>query len=285
MRNIKTFCLMTLLMLIFMYIGNLIAGYEGLKIAFLVSLAINFYSYFFSDKLVLKHYKAQEVNANIEPRLYNIVENLVKNANLPMPKIYIIPDNVPNAFATGRNPQNAAIATTQGLLNLLDDNEIEGVIAHELSHVKHYDILISSITAIFAGAIAMISNMARYNVYAKSNNSNNRSNTLFSIIAIILLPIAATIIRFGVSRTREYEADAGAAILTKKPQYLASALRKLDNYSKNYNLNKATSETAHMFIVNPFNGQKNDFSSLFSTHPSIENRIEHLNIIAQKLKP
>jgi len=284
MRNIKTFCLMTLLMLIFMYIGNLIAGYEGIKIAFLVSLAINFYSYFFSDKLVLKHYKAQEVNANIEPRLYNIVENLVKNANLPMPKIYIIPDNVPNAFATGRNPQNAAIATTQGLLNLLDDNEIEGVIAHELSHVKHYDILISSIAAIFAGAIAIISNMARYNVYAKSNNSNNRSNGLFSIIAIILLPVAATIIRFGVSRTREYEADAGAAMLTKKPQYLASALRKLDNYSKNYDLNKATSETAHMFIVNPFNGQKNDFSSLFSTHPSIENRIEHLNIIAQKLK-
>ena len=280
MGNIKTFCLMAGLMLIFMYVGNLFGGVQGMKTAFIVSLALNFYSYFFSDKLVLKHYKAQEVNKNNAPMLYQIVENLSQKANLPMPKVYIVPDDVPNAFATGRNPKHAAVAATQGLLNLLDENEIEGVLAHELSHVKHYDILTGSIAAVFAGAIAMISNMARYS--SRNNNSNNRSNGLFAVLAVVLLPIAASVIRFGVSRTREYEADEGAANLTQKPQYLASALAKLEGYAKNYSLNKATSETAHMFIINPFSAQKADFSSLFSTHPSTADRIRRLKALEDK---
>ncbi|MBQ8870922.1 MAG: zinc metalloprotease HtpX [Alphaproteobacteria bacterium] len=282
MGNIKTFCLMAGLMLIFMYIGNLLGGIQGMKTAFLISLALNFYSYFFSDTLVLKHYKAKEVNMKTAPELYQIVENLIKKANLPMPKVYIIPDNVPNAFATGRNPKHAAVAATQGLLNLLDKDEIEGVLAHELSHIKHYDILTGSIAAIFAGAIAIISNMARYNVAPRSNTSNNRSNGLFIILAIILMPIVATIIRLAVSRTREYEADEGAADLTQKPQYLASALAKLEGYAKNYSLNKATSETAHMFIINPFSAQKADFSSLFSTHPTTAERIKRLKALENK---
>ncbi|MBE6450665.1 MAG: zinc metalloprotease HtpX [Alphaproteobacteria bacterium] len=282
MGKIKTFCLMAGLMLIFMYVGNLFGGVQGMKTAFIISLALNFYSYFFSDKLVLKHYKAQEVNKNNAPMLYQIVENLSQKANLPMPKVYIVPDDVPNAFATGRNPKHAAVAATQGLLNLLDENEIEGVLAHELSHVKHYDILTGSIAAVFAGAIAMISNMARYNVSSRNNNSNNRSNGLFAVLAVVLLPIAASVIRFGVSRTREYEADEGAANLTQKPQYLASALAKLEGYAKNYSLNKATSETAHMFIINPFSAQKADFSSLFSTHPSTADRIRRLKALEDK---
>ena len=282
MGNIETFCLMAGLMLIFMYVGNLFGGVQGMKTAFIVSLALNFYSYFFSDKLVLKHYKAQEVNKNNAPMLYQIVENLSQKANLPMPKVYIVPDDVPNAFATGRNPKHAAVAATQGLLNLLNENEIEGVLAHELSHVKHYDILTGSIAAVFAGAIAMVSNMARYNVSSRNNNSNNRSNGLFAVLAVVLLPIAASVIRFGVSRTREYEADEGAANLTQKPQYLASALAKLEGYAKNYSLNKATSETAHMFIINPFSAQKADFSSLFSTHPSTADRIRRLKALEDK---
>lgn len=282
MRNIKTFMLMVGLVLIFMYVGNLIGGVQGMKFAFLMSLGINFFSYFFSDKLVLRHYNAQEVNQNTSPKLYKIVEKLATAANMPMPKVYIVPDNVPNAFATGRNPKNAAVAATQGLLNILDDEEIEGVLAHEMSHVKHYDILISSIAAIFASAIGILSNMARYNTSARNSN-NNRSNGLFMLIAIILMPIAATIIRLSVSRTREYKADEGAALLTKHPEWLASALQKLEQYASSAQLQKANSQTAHMFIINPFKGEKVDFSSMFSTHPSTKERIERLRYLHQKI--
>ena len=284
MENIKTFCLMGVLMLIFLFLGNLIAGAEGMKIAFIISLAINFYSYFFSDKLVLNHYKAQKVDYNTEPNLYKIVENLSQKANLPVPNIYIIPDSVPNAFATGRNPNNSAVAVTQGLLGMLDENELEGVIAHELSHIKHYDILTGSVAAIFASAIAMIANIARYNVNLRNNNSNNKANGFLAILAIILLPIAATIIRLWVSRTREYEADKKAAYLTQRPQDLASALLKLDRYAKNYGMQKATSETAHIFIVSPFSANRADFSSLFSTHPTTEDRIAKLNMLSYQFK-
>ncbi len=283
MKNIKSFLLMLCLVLLFVSAGYSLAGISGMKIALLFSLLLNFYSYYYSDMLVLKHYSASEVNAGSNPKLYNIVKNLTQKADLPMPKVYIIPDDVPNAFATGRNPKNAAVAATSGLLNLLDDNEIEGVIAHELSHIKHYDILTGSIAAVFAGAVAVISNMARFNVTSRNNNSNNRSNGLFALVAIILMPIAATIIRLGVSRTREYEADEGAATLTQKPQYLASALAKLDGYSKNYGLSKATLETAHIFIVNPFSNQKAEFLSLFSTHPTTADRIKRLSELAKKM--
>ena len=283
MKNIKSFLLMLCLVLLFVYVGHLFAGSSGVKVALLVSLLLNFYSYYFSDILVLKHYSAKEVNATSNPKLYNVVKRLTQKANLPMPKVYVIPDDVPNAFATGRNPKHAAVAATKGLLDMLDDNEIEGVIAHELSHIKHYDILTGSIAAIFASAIAIISNMAKYNIEPRRNKSDNRSNNVLAVVAIILMPIAATIIRLSVSRTREFEADEGAARLTGKAQSLASALNKLEQYAQGKKLNKVTKETAHLFIVSPFSENKAEFSSLFSTHPSTKERIQRLNALAKRI--
>lgn len=270
MGNIKTFMLMIGLVLIFMWVGDLIGGAQGMKIAFFIALAMNFFSYFFSDKLVLKHYKAKEVKNG---KLYDIVQELSLKAGLKMPKVYIIDEGVPNAFATGRNPNHAAVAATRGLLDLMSDEEIEGVLAHEMSHIKNYDILTGTIAAVFSGAIAMLANTARYNVNARQNQRNGGLGTL---LAVILMPIAATIIRLAVSRTREFEADAGSAHLTGHPEYLISALEKLDGYSKNYQMQRANNQTAHMFIINPLSGMKNNFTSLFSTHPSTKNRIARL---------
>lgn len=280
---VRTIILMVILVLLFMFVGNAIAGEQGMMIAFLMACGMNFFSYFFSDKLVLKHYKATEVTAQSEPRLYSIVARLAKTADLPMPKVYIIPDPVPNAFATGRNPNNAAVAATQGLLKILSDNEIEGVLAHEMSHVKHYDILIGSVAAVFAGAIAMLANVARYNAVAGSESSNNRRQSgIGGIIAVVLMPIAATIIQMSISRTREYKADEGAARLTRHPEWLMSALAKLEDYAKNYRMQKATSQTAHMFIVNPFSGL-GSLSGLFSTHPSTKDRLARLEELKKEL--
>lgn len=276
MARMKTVLLMIGLMLIFMYCGNLIAGEEGLKTAFWAACGMNFFSYFFSDKMVLSHYKATEVNASSQPVLYQIVARLANAAGVPMPKIYIIPDDVPNAFATGRNPQHAAVAVTRGLLNLMTPQEIEGVLAHEMSHVKHYDILIGSIAAVFAGAIAMIGNFGRYGAQKRNSNRN-------TTLGVVLMPLAATIVQMAISRTREYKADEGAAYLTRHPEWLISALQKLEGYSKNYQLQRANSQTAHMFIINPFGGMKSHFKGLFSTHPSTKDRIERLVQIFQKL--
>jgi len=270
-------------MLVFMFVGNAIAGEQGMMIAFLMACAMNFFSYFFSDKMVLKHYKATEATPQSAPMLYSIVARLSKTAGLPMPKVYIIPDPVPNAFATGRNPSHAAVAATQGLLKTLSEQEIEGVLAHEMSHVKHYDILIGSIAAVFAGAIAMLANMARFNAVAGSHSSSNRRQSgLGGIIAIVLMPIAATIIQMSISRTREYKADEGAARLTRHPEWLMSALAKLEDYAKNYRMQKATSQTAHMFIINPFSGLGN-LSGLFSTHPSTKDRLARLEELKREI--
>ncbi len=279
MGRIKTFILMLVLILIFMEVGNLIGGAEGMKIAFWMAVAMNFFSYFFSDKIVLKQYKAQEVNAKGAPELYDIVRRLSEKAGLPMPKVYIINEKVPNAFATGRNPSHAAVAATTGLLELMNKQEVEGVLAHEMSHVKHYDILTSSVAAVFAGAISMIGNMARYN--NNTSRSNNRQNGLFAIVGVILMPIAASIIRFAISRTREYAADAGSAKLTGHPEWLISALSKLEGYSKQAQMKNATNETAHMFIINPFSGA--NLSALFSTHPATKDRIERLENMTREL--
>lgn len=272
----RTVVLMSALMLIFVWIGNMLGGTEGMKIAFWAACGMNFFSYFFSDKLVLAHYKAKEVTASTEPQLYETVARLAQKANLPMPKVYIIPENVPNAFATGRNPKHAAVAATQGLLQLLTPQEVEGVLAHEMSHVRHYDILIGSVAAVFAGAIAMLGNMARTVGAANDNRSQNRGNPLFTLIAVIVMPIAAGIIQMAISRTREYKADEGAARLTEHPEWLMSALSKLDNYAKNYSMRGANAQTAHMFIVNPFGNFRQAFGSLFSTHPSTADRIAAL---------
>ncbi len=266
-------------MLLFMFVGNLVGGQEGMQAAFLAACAMNFVSYFFSDKLILKQYNAQEATPQSAPELYQIVQRLSAKAGLPMPKVYIIPEQVPNAFATGRSPDHAAVAATQGLLKLMTPQEIEGVLAHEMSHVKHRDILIGTIAATFAGAVAMLANMAR--VSTSGSSSANRNNN--GILAAILMPIAATIIRMTISRTREYKADEGAAYLTGHPEWLMSALSKLEGYSQNYQMQRASSQTAHMFIVNPFNGLS-DITRLFSTHPSTKDRLKALAQIQKKLQ-
>ncbi|MBR1825131.1 MAG: zinc metalloprotease HtpX [Alphaproteobacteria bacterium] len=273
----KTVLLMVAMMLLFMYVGNALGGEQGMQTAFLAAAGMNFFSYFFSDKLVLKQYNATEVTAQTEPQLYQIVQRLANKAGLPMPKVYIIPEQVPNAFATGRNPSHAAVAATQGLLNMMTPQEVEGVLAHEMSHVKHHDILIGTVAAVFAGAIAMLANMTRGT--ASQQNSGQRNNCVF---AAVLLPIAATVIRMTISRTREYKADEGAAYLTAHPEWLMSALSKLDGYSRQYQMQRATSQTAHMFIMNPFNGIKG-LTQLFATHPSTEDRLKALAQIQQKL--
>lgn len=275
----RTVILMVLLMLLFMYVGNAVGGEQGMQTAFLAAAGMNVFSYFFSDKLVLKQYNATEVTAQTAPQLYQIVQRLAAKAGLPMPKVYIIPEQVPNAFATGRNPQHAAVAVTQGLLQLMTPQEIEGVLAHEMSHVKHHDILIGTIAAVFAGAIAMLANMTR--TRSATNTNSGRSNG--GILAALLLPIAATIIRMSISRTREYKADEGAAYLTGHPEWLMDALAKLDGYSRQYTMQRASNQTAHMFIMNPFNGIKG-LSQLFATHPSTEDRLKALAKIQQKLQ-
>jgi len=236
--------------LIFMFFGGLIGGEQGVIIAFIVALGMNFFSYFFSDKLVLKHYHAVKVDENSAGGLYAIVRRLANAANVPMPSVYIIPEQIPNAFATGRNPNNAAVAVTEGLLNLLSENEIEGVLAHEMSHVRHYDILIGSVAAVFAGAIAILANFAKFGAVF-GGNENNRQNGILMIVAAIIMPIAAAIIQMAISRSREYKADAGAANLTKHPEWLISALSKLENYAQNRTMQNATPQSAHMFIINP----------------------------------
>ncbi|MBR1915902.1 MAG: zinc metalloprotease HtpX [Alphaproteobacteria bacterium] len=270
MGNLKTFLLMAVLVLIFMWVGDLIGGQSGMKVAFWLAFAMNFFSYFFSDKLVLKHYHAHEVKSGT---LFNMVQKLCAKADLPMPKVYTIDERVPNAFATGRNPSHAAVAVTKGLLDAMDEVEIEGVLAHELSHIKHYDILTSSVATVFAGAIAMLANSLRYR---RSGTQYRQNGGIALLLASVLMPIAASIVRLAVSRTREFEADAGSARITGHPEYLVSALQKLEAYAKTERMAMANNETAHMFIINPLSAQKADFSSLFSTHPSTSDRINRL---------
>ena len=281
MQIIKTSILMIVLMLLFMIIGYAIGGQGGMVIAFLIACATNFFSYFFSDKIVLKHYNAILVTKQNASGLYDIVEKLCKKGNLPLPKICIIPDPTPNAFATGRNPKHAVVAVTEGLLNLMSEEEVEAVIAHELSHVKHYDILTGSIAAVFAGAIAILANIAKMGaMFGGSNKNSNRSNIFVLIALAVIAPLAATIIQLAISRSREFEADRGSAELTSNPNGLIKALSKLESYSKNP-LKNADPSSAHMFIVNPLSGKSN-FSSLFRTHPSTEERIKALEKLKTK---
>ncbi|MDR0467256.1 MAG: zinc metalloprotease HtpX [Campylobacteraceae bacterium] len=270
-ERIKTIFLLTALTLLFVFIGNLVGGQQGMIIAFGIAIAMNFFSYFFSDKLVLKQYKAIEVNRQNAKGFYEIVERLAIKANIPMPKVYIIPEQLPNAFATGRNPKNAAVAATQGLLNLMNENEVEAVMAHELSHVRHYDILTGTIAATIAGAIALIAKGG-----AMFGSKDNKGNALILLVAAVVLPVVASIIQMTISRNREYMADEGAARITGHPEWLQNALRKLENYSRQGAVQRADQQSAHMFIVNPLAGKKMNFSSLFSTHPTTSDRIARL---------
>ena len=285
MEQIKTVFLLTFLTVVFVFMGYSFGGTSGMLIAFLLAGGMNFYAYYFSDQQVLKHYDATLLEDTRHP-VYKITQNLTKKAGLPMPKVYLIPDHTPNAFATGRNHEHAAVAVTMGLYEMLNEKELEGVIAHELSHIKHYDILIGTIAAVFAGAIAMIANMMQFGAMF-GGNSNNRqgANPIVMILMAILLPLAASIIQMTVSRSREYMADEGAARMTGNPAGLQSALKKLENYARSgHQIHNATEQTAHMFIINPFSGLKSTLGSLFRTHPTTEDRIARLEELKSELK-
>jgi heat shock protein HtpX len=275
-NGLKTVLLLGLLSGLLLVLGDLLGGSNGLVIAFVFAAIMNFGSYWFSDKIVLRMYRAQEVTPG--HRLYAIVERLTRQANLPMPKVYIIPDPSPNAFATGRNPEHAAVAATEGILQILTDNELEGVIAHELAHVKHRDILISSVAATIAAAIMMVARMAHFAAlfggYGGRGDDRDRGNNPLALLAMIILaPLAALLIQMAISRSREFAADAGGASITGNPYGLADALRKIDAGAKRVPLD-ANPATAHMFIVKPFTGE--GLMSLFSSHPPTEARIRAL---------
>jgi len=274
MEQFKTYALMTGLTLLFIWFGGMIAGQTGMIIAFIAAAGMNFYAYYYSDTQVLKHYHAIPVDHNSATGLYEIVERLTHRAGLPMPALYIIPDKQPNAFATGRNYENAAVAVTEGLLELLTSEEVEAVVAHELSHIKHYDMLIGTVTATIAGAIAMLANFGLF-----FGGGRDRPNILVTLALMFIMPMAATVIQMTVSRNREFMADAGAAKMTGHPEWLQSGLQKLDNYARGIPMPEADPQTAHMFIINPFTGRDMSLKQLFSTHPSTEQRIERLEAL------
>ena|SRR5579863_5779818 len=270
-NTFKTAFLLTLLTLLLMFIGRLLGGPNGMLLALMLAAALNFVSYFFSDKLALAMYHAQPVTREELPRAYQIVERLTHKIGIPMPKIYVIPTESPNAFATGRNPNHASVAVTHGILGLLNDEELEGVLAHELGHVRNRDILISSVAATLAGAITWLRYGAMFG--GMGGRDNRRDGGLSALIMLIVAPIAAMLIQLAVSRSREYQADETGAHFTGNPYALASALAKLDAYSKRVPM-VATPSTAHLFIIQPLLGMS--FGSLFSTHPPIAKRIERL---------
>ena len=269
-NTVKTALLLGAMSALFLFLGEVLGGAQGLMLGFMFAVVTNFMSYWFSDKVVLKMYRAQEVGP--DHQLHRMVARLAARANLPMPKVYVVPDASPNAFATGRNPQHAAVAATEGILRLLNDDELEGVIAHELAHVKHRDILISSIAATLAAAIMVT---ARFAMFFGGGNRDDRNgaNPVTAIGMMILAPIAAMLIQMAISRSREFEADAGGAAIAGSPNGLANALRKLESGAKAVPLD-ANPATAHMFIIKPFSGR--GLTSLFRTHPPTEQRIQAL---------
>lgn len=275
-NTFKTAFLLTLLTLLLMFIGRAFGGQNGMILALGIAVVMNFVSYFYSDKIALAMYRAQPVTREQLPRAYEIVERLTQKIGIPMPKMYVIPSDSPNAFATGRNPSHASVAMTQGILNLLNDEEMEGVLAHELGHVNNRDILISSVAATIAGAVTMLASMGRWAMIFGGMGGDREERDgggIAGLLMLILAPIAATLIQLWVSRTREYQADASGAHYTGNPYALASALSKLDAYSRRVPM-QATPSTAHLFIIQPLLGM--NFGNLFSTHPPIAKRIERL---------
>ena len=273
---LKTALLMAAITALFMAIGSLLGGRQGMMLALVVALGMNFFSYWFSDKLVLKMYKAQEVNETSAPQFYAMVRDLAQRAQLPMPKVYLIDEAAPNAFATGRNPEHAAVAATTGILRVLSERELRGVMAHELAHVKHRDILISTISATMAGAISMLANFAMF----FGGRGENRPNPIVGLLVMILAPMAAGLIQMAISRSREFEADRGGAEISDDPRALASALEKIQAYAHGTRLETAERhpETAQMMIMNPLSG--GGLRGLFSTHPSTEERVQRLLAMA-----
>ena len=273
----RTTLLLGAMTLLIVWIGRLLGGQQGMIFAFVLAIGMNFFSYWYSDKIVLKMYRAREVTQDESPDLYRIVEKLTQRANLPMPRIYVIPQEAPNAFATGRNPEHAVVAVTEGLLKLMKRDEIEGVLSHELAHVKNRDILIGSIAATMAGAIMIIANMARFAAFfgggSRDNDRGGGMGGIGLLAMSIIAPIAAMLIQMAISRSREYHADESGAGFAGNPDGLANALQKLGAYSKRLPM-QASPQTAHMFIVNPLSGKS--MMNLFSTHPPLEERIARL---------
>ncbi|MGD0337777.1 MAG: zinc metalloprotease HtpX [Bacteroidota bacterium] len=284
MNTMKTFVLMALMTVLVIYIGNLLGGNNGMIMAFMIALVMNFGTYWFSDKIVLGMYHAQEITAESHPGIFRIVQDIAQRAGLPMPRVYMIPSEQPNAFATGRNPEHAAVAMTEGIVRSLSDDELRGVLGHELAHVKHRDILIGTVAATMAGAISMIAHMAQFAmIFGGGRSSDDEGgNPIGGLLMIILAPIAALLIQMAISRSREYEADRGGAEFAGNPLSLANALRKLEVKAKEIPMN-ATPATAHIFIVNPLRG--GGIATLFSTHPPMEERIARLEqmVYGQKL--
>jgi len=279
MGTVKTVGLMVLMMALLMLVGQWLGQEQGLLLAFGISLLMNFGMYWFSDKLVLMSYRAKEATEEEAPRLYAIVRKLSAQAELPMPKVYVIPGESPNAFATGRNPEHAAVAATEGILAMLSEDELEGVIAHELAHVKHRDVLTGTIVAAMAGAITFLARMAMYaSIFGGGSRDRENSNPIGEILLLIFAPVAAMLIQFAVSRSREFAADEGGAKICGRPLSLANALRKLERGVQRVPMENAGTATAHMFIVNPLRG--GGIMKLFSTHPPTEERIARLEELA-----
>ena len=277
----KTAMLMALMTMLLMAIGDYFGGLQGMTIMLFFGVAMNFFTYWNSDKMVLAHYNAQEVDARTAPRLYAIVKRLADRAKLPMPKVYVIDSPVPNAFATGRNPEHAAVAVNTALADLLDEDELAGVLAHELSHVKHRDILISTVAASMAGAISTIAQWGMFLGGGRDENGESR-NPFATILVMILAPLAAALIQMAVSRSREYMADKSGGELCGDPNALADALLKIEAFARRRVMPVATEATAHMFIINPFSGV--NMRQLFSTHPPTEERVRLLREQARAMR-
>ncbi|MGZ8498068.1 MAG: zinc metalloprotease HtpX [Candidatus Binatia bacterium] len=290
MNGFRTTILLAVLTALVVWIGQMVGGPNGAVIALIFAGAMNFFSYWFSDKIVLKMYGGQQITANDDPELYSLVQELAAKGGLPMPKVYVIPEDAPNAFATGRNPEHAAVAVTQGIRRILNKRELAGVLGHELSHVKNRDILISSIAATLAGAISYMAQMAQFAAIfgggrSRDDGEGNGGGGIFGLLfMMIVAPIAAMLIQMAVSRSREFMADAGGAKISGDPLALAGALRKLHMGAQNIPLevSPATQNaTAHMFIVSPLSG--GSFASLFSTHPAMEERVARLEAMAKDM--
>jgi heat shock protein HtpX len=272
----RTALLLGAMTVLMVFLGDLFGGRGGMIFAFILAMGMNFFSYWFSDKIVLSMYGAQEISPSEYPELYAIVQELASRANLPMPRVYVIPEQSPNAFATGRNPEHSAVAVTEGLLRIMNREELKGVLAHEMSHIKNRDILIGSIAATMAGAIMILADMAKWSLFfggPRDDEDNGGLGILGVILMAIIAPIAALLIQMAISRSREYLADETGAKLAGTPMGLANALEKLALYSRKVPLD-ANPATAHMFIVNPLSGTS--IANLFSTHPPIEERIARL---------
>jgi len=281
MNTVKTVGLMTLMMVIFVAIGGALGGRSGMIMAVLFAAVMNVGMYWFSDKMVLSMYRAQPVSEAEAPEVYSIVRDLVRKAGMPMPKVYIIPEETPNAFATGRNPEHAVVAVTQGIMRLLTREELSGVIGHELAHIKHRDMLTGTIVATIAGAISMLAQMAQWAmIFGGSRRDDDEGgNPIAALVMMIVAPIAAMLVQMAISRTREYEADKGGAGIAGNPHWLANALLKLERGNQAIPMDDAKPATAHMFIVNPLHG--GGLMNLVSTHPPIAERVRRLEEMAR----